>query len=436
MDNSAWFGVAALLAIAGLAVVLFLRRRVSVQGPLAELATRPGDSIVTRNRIVFGAADRPLLDIFDQQFLDQRKCEDLPLTPKIQAGLQNLLPRLPVMGTAVAIAASQTYVLQFAPEVAKGLANGTLTMMRSGMVEGGIRASAVDANRTIVGNASLAGASGINVAAASIVAWQLLAFVTAQRYLVDINSRLDAIEKEVCSLIELMENERLGKLLGNLRILQSRAKDLFEDDMSEAQALVYTTELRDIDRECTQIKLALLRQFESETRTFANQSFDGGLFSVEDAGVKARQGITSAENTVRQCLLATYIRVVVHQCLCAIPIGRHSVNREICRIHEEHGQFRDPIEEFWSMVEKRVPQLKSTLTRTSTDAKHRQQLKEHIKTSLEGLLGVWQDIDDLARRTKEALHIEMADDAPPLTLAATIDSGGTVTRLQRVIAER
>ena len=159
-------------------------------------------------------------------------------------------------------------------------------MMQSKMIRSGLRASAISADKVVRGNATLVSATGINIAAAGIAVWQLLAFVTAQKYLLDINRRLDAIENGIRSIKELMDNERLGKLLGNLKYLHTRASNLFDQDLTESQVTVYVSQFEQIDRECLQIMESLRLQLESETASFAAQPLKGGVFSVE-AGDKA-----------------------------------------------------------------------------------------------------------------------------------------------------
>jgi len=57
-------------------------------------------------------------------------------------------------------------------------------------LDGGIRAIAVDGKNVIQGAGSLNLATGIKLTASVMAVWQVLAIVTAQAFLIDINKQL------------------------------------------------------------------------------------------------------------------------------------------------------------------------------------------------------------------------------------------------------
>lgn len=428
MNDETNLAVIAGIGILLVGVLLFLwrrRRPMSSHDLVCTNRSTPG------TRIVFGPNDTPLVEIFRQQVSENAKRDDLPLIPRFQTGLQSLLAQAPVVAASGAIATSQTFVMRFAPEVAKGLTDGTLSMMQSKMIEGGIRASALGADGAVVGQATLLAASGVNIAATGIVVWQLLAFVTAQKYLVDINARLAKIEGEIRSIKQWLEDERIGKLLGNLAYMQSRARDLIEQDLSESRIATYDSQLEQIVRECHQTMETLQLQMESEANAFSKQPLTGGAFTVGHSE-KAREQISSLENFARQFLLAMYVRTLAHQLMCALPVNRQMVLNNMEDLHQQHVKFRDRMNDFQQLAERRIPELKGRLTFPSVDSRHQEQMKGHIVSVSDRLLQLWQGVDELATRTKDAIRLELASNGEPLTLAVTLDSEGKVSRLEKL----
>ena len=115
MENSTWFSVAiGLIALGGIATLALLRRRAANQHQPTRHATTESSLTLSNARMVFGPDDKPLVEIFKHHIVDQKHVQELPLTPRIQTGIKNLLPQLPVLTTSLAIAASRTYVSAFA----------------------------------------------------------------------------------------------------------------------------------------------------------------------------------------------------------------------------------------------------------------------------------------------------------------------------------
>jgi hypothetical protein len=383
--------------------------------------------------LAFGPANSPLIEVFDQDFAVGERREEIPLWPQVQAGLNNLLPRLlPIAGSAAnVILASNTYVMRFAPEIAKRLADKSLTLMEA--IGGGYRASAVGAHG-IAGNATLFAATGAQLAATTMAVWQVMAFITAQKFLSDINKHLAQLETEIHSIKEWLENDRLGKLLGDLAYLKRLSNELVEEDLPEGQIAVYAHKLEDIDLECMQIMVGLRLQIESERKAFKEQPLSGGVFWVSaDQSAAAQKRVSSIEYLIRQHLLANYIRCLANQLKCALPKSNRSVIlTRMEELHEQHLGFRDQMTEIQKLAEERIPELKGSLTRTSVDAEHQGKLKEHVENAFSRSLELWQGIGEMASGAKESIRADLEAEKKPLSLAVTIDSEGVVRRLEKI----
>lgn len=68
-----------------------------------------------------------------------------------------------------------------------------------------VRAMAVDSSGKIVAHGTLVSAAALNPAAAALAVWQVMAMVTAQHYLHDIQQRLARIETGISDIKQWLE---------------------------------------------------------------------------------------------------------------------------------------------------------------------------------------------------------------------------------------
>src|SRR5262249_26556605 len=127
----------------------------------------------------------------------------------------------------------------------------------------------------IIGNGTLIATSAVNPAAAGLAAWQILAIVTAQHYLAEINDRLAGLERAVEAIKDWLDNDRRAKLLGNLAWLRGLASNLQDQNVTDEQVSAYVHQLEAIDRECLQIMEAARLQMDSQEKAFRELQLGG-----------------------------------------------------------------------------------------------------------------------------------------------------------------
>jgi hypothetical protein len=426
------FGALVLLAgMAALALMLIRRKR----GNSATVAHANQQISSTAPTLYRDSDGQPLVEVSRVEFPIQERREDIPLNPRIATSLSNLIPRLaPVTGSIANVAlTSGTYVMRFSPDVAEGLAGGTLKLMKA--VGGGFRASAVPvAGSNIAGNATLFSATTTHAVAASMAVWQIAAFVVAQKYLADINDHLKRIETEIHSIREWLDNDRHGKLRGDLDYLKMISRELVEGELSEQQVAAYVASLEQIELGCMEIMGGVRLQLQSEMRGFEAQQLKGSFLSVSvEHSDAARKAVSIVKDLVSQFLLGEYVRCIANQLKCALPINRRSVLSRLSELREQHVTFKDSILGFQSLVEKRIPELKGSLTWVSTDAEQQGKLKEHLTSAAGDMMQVWHDIGQVTSRTMDAIQRDLDTANQPLKLAVSVDSAGSITGVQRIV---
>jgi predicted metal-dependent hydrolase len=101
---------------------------------------------------------------------------------------------------------------------------------------------------------------------------------------------------------------------------------------------------------------------------------------------------------------------------------------------EQVTRFEEHADEFYRLVESRIPELKGWLTRGSTDRQHQENLRQHaesIDTRIrQTAAGMKQAIDKIAKEI--AAQISQSDKS--LSLACTLDRDGKLIQMRRIVS--
>lgn len=143
------------------------------------------------------------------------------------------------------------FVVRFSPDIARALNAGHVHLMRSAV--GGFRAIAVNSAGQVVGQGTLAAASLLTPAAAGLLAWQVMAFVTAQKFLSDINRQLYDLQKKTGDIIEWLESEARGRIAGNLEYLRSAQERIGKTMQNQHELSTIRNQIEEIRRESMQL---------------------------------------------------------------------------------------------------------------------------------------------------------------------------------------
>src|SRR5439155_1734836 len=105
--------------------------------------------------------------------------------------------------------------------------------------------------------------------------WQVMAIVTQQKFLADIDRRLAAIERGVAAVQEWLEDDRKGKVIGNLNYLRQIAAVLMDHRLTMVDTLTYNQQIEQIERECDQIMGAIAPSLGIPSEEFNSLKLDG-----------------------------------------------------------------------------------------------------------------------------------------------------------------
>ena len=192
---------------------------------------------------VYGELENPDIVIKKIKKSDLKGYKSLELSPKVKTGIQSLLTQIPNLGFNLAHLSNNTYQIVFSASTMAGLQNGQLALMNT--VNGGAKAIATQGGKTFeIGN--VVSNPGVNPVALSLIVWQGLAIITAQKYLVDINRKLKNIEKGVNDIKDFLENERLSRIIGKVKYLSEVSEHLNSKELTESDVNTLNIKIEDI----------------------------------------------------------------------------------------------------------------------------------------------------------------------------------------------
>ena len=215
------------------------------------------------------------------------------------------------------LALGGTYRLVFSPEIMQGLRSGAHTL------EGGlgwVRTYARNSStRKFVGH-GLGVRTLLTPAAAALMAWQVLAAVTAQTYLVRIDKKLRRLENLVEGLKLWLETEEHGDLIGDWYYLNDLRQVLLSQDFTEREAQAFLVHIEGVERDCEKIQARVLLRMDCLKEV--HQELQGTVSSVEQFLENAQAFAANCQHGIKSLAMALELQVVVcdlHSALRSSP---------------------------------------------------------------------------------------------------------------------
>lgn len=391
------------------------------------------------SQIVLGSEETPLVQITALASANDRVASSfpIPVTESIQRELGPAIGHAARALVGGAQAAQRHMKMVFSPEVAQGLRDGTLHMMQSRAVDGGIRAMAVDADGVIRGQASLV--KGLNPASVAMGALQIMAVITAQQYLAVINRQLEQIQGGINNIKDWLTNEVRGRVRGNSDQLRRMAQALKRHEVSERDREVFAHELQTIDREMSQV----LKQIEEERsrafggfrhRALEEKAFkaDGllgdSLLTVREKFVRE---LEPCRNTSELAILATRVRAMSVVLRGALGLNQHHALDLAEELSREHHAALEEFQTWRQALEVEIGALKSRYRTETTDREARAGLQKAVEESFAAVDTDGGELQRMLLNVSAALQQQIVATTRPTEIEVTIDRDGHVVELRR-----
>ncbi len=401
---------------------------------LSEVDTEP-------NKLILGKVDDPWGEIVRYQKTEIDSYEEIHLDKKSLIGLSGLFQQAPNLAQSGAQMVLNTYTLSFKPEIAKGIADGSLKMMES--LDGGFRAIAVNAKgkEIIQGAGSLHLTEGLKLTAGLMAVWQVLAIVTAQAFLMDINKQLVNINKELEGIKNFLEHQQYATLIGNFKYIQTIRDVLSGQNFENQEFGVFLNQLEHIERECTQIMVALELQMNTVYADFEKQPLRAYISAQENL-TASKKLITNHEQQARNYLIAASVRGLAAQTRCAIPSNRNLALTRLSTLQNELSAWNENQHKFYQLVRERVPELTdwsdskfysrvsawlpSLTDRFNGRPKKQIQLKDKMQTSQDSINQMGELLKKSVLDTTNNVRNQLQENSQPLSLLVELNENGQI----------
>ncbi|MBE0670634.1 MAG: hypothetical protein IH588_08610 [Anaerolineales bacterium] len=395
------------------------------------------------NKLILGKVDDPWGEIVRYQKTEIDGYEEIQLDEKSLIGLSGLFHQAPNLAQSGVQMVMNTYTLSFKPEIAKGIADGSLKMMES--LDGGFRAIAVNAKgkEIIQGVGSLHLAEGLKLTAGLMAVWQVLAVVTAQAFLMDINKQLVNINKELEGIKNFLEHQQYATLIGNFKYIQTIRDLLSSQSFENLEFGVFLNQLEHIERECTQIMVALELQMNTVYADFEKQPLRAYISAQENL-LASKKLITNHEQQARNYLIAASVRGLATQTRCAIPSNRNLALTRLSTLQTELSTWNENQQKFYQLVSERAPELIDwsdskfysrvsawlpSLTDRFTGRQKKQiQLKNKMQTSQDSINQMGELLQKSVLETKNNVRNQLQENSQPLSLLVELNENGQIIK--------
>lgn len=347
----------------------------------------------------------------------------VPAPPAVRAHISALIQHGVGIGSTARTLFTSAVKMRFSPEVTRGLADGSFSVMKS--AQGGIRGIAIDSAGKTVGQASL-DVIGKGAAAATAI-WQVAAMVTAQKFLADIDAKLASIEQGISDVKKWLENEQQAELVGQAQKIKSYVITLAEPVTPEhAQAIL--TNLEAMDGQARKRMAADSAQMRQLLEQLTPERLKGDLNLDRDALIKTAGAYESAH---QRFLLGGAVRLAATQVRSALP----STLRATMQLASEAAsdlEMHLNVDELTSRAELVTQELKKGFFQLpKTGEKARAMTRETYVEMTQRLVARSAAMRELSVGVVQRLSTQLETGESMLELVAKIE-GGVVTEVHEV----
>lgn len=197
--------------------------------------------------IIIHDKDLPLIEI--KKTLTNSSYEEYEFDESIKNSMGNIFAQFPqtiYVGTeAINDISSKRYVVEFSEEISKKLKSGEYSLLQR--KDNSFQATAINNKHKFIENARIAKIE-FDPKVITAVTWQIMAFITAQRFLVEINAKLESIDKGIKDILHFLERDKVSKIQGNFDYLFEVENKIKSNKINEKEKVTVANQLENINR--------------------------------------------------------------------------------------------------------------------------------------------------------------------------------------------
>jgi hypothetical protein len=354
--------------------------------------------------------------------------EKVELPQKVLSKLSAAFSSMPLLLFSVPLSSPRVYLVRFSQPFDH--------LMRS---NGVYKAVALRPDGTITGLPNVLSPGFYRFLGSAATVWAILAVITRQKYLHDIEQRLKKIEEGVADIKEFLEKERDTGIQGNLLYLKQVYEALKNGDLSEYDINSFNSQLESIERQCQQAVLHY--QIDMENCFKKLEEFEIGAWTgkgLKKQGEEFRKVLNSFFHYSKYLLLVFQERLVTIYLKTFLPVGKSILRVRINdlkeslrflertrKIEEFIEQSLDRIEEFWALFtsEKTENQIKRSLRQDVR--RNLRELEEMRERLYESLANFEERLNQLEAEKQVNLVVFMDQDHKQIKEVRMIPAGGS-----------
>ena len=417
------FGSLLAVGLFGLLVHLRSRRahRPAPSSPSQQIVSSPAPLAVQ-------SSSAPVVEVGPATLMPEAELDELPFDDGMASTVRSIIEQSPALAVAGAQLHSQAFKLVFSPELQRGLAEGTLAILPSREFPNGVRALVVNKQTDlIVGHGTLVQ----NPAVIAAGVFQILAVITAQKFLADINKSLKRLEQGIGEIKSFLEAEVFGELEAITNTLLSVAKALDRHRFEPTEITLFSREIQTAER-TARIKMGQYRQLLADSiASFERQRLRG--FRLRKSTGEAAHKLTEIAGRSAVYAFAARVRVLAASLRAALGLQQgHALDllEELASELERH--FHD--QTTWNeRARAKTPSLYSRLRTTASIQQQQRRYLETVDETFTGLQNQLQDSTDAIQRTKRRIATQLLEETRPLELRVQFNDRGQIAKLLRVV---
>lgn len=278
--------------------------------------------------------------------------EKVELPHKVLSKLSAAFSSMSTLPFSVPLSLSRVYLVRFSQPFDH--------LMRS---NGVYKAVALRPDGTITGLPNVLFPGFYKFLAPAAAIWSVLAVITGQKYLRDIEHRLKKIEEGVADIKEFLENERNTGIQGNLLYLRQLYEVVKNGDLLEYDISSFNNQLESIERQCQQAVLHYQIDMEDCFRKL--EEFEINAWTgrgLKKQSEEFKKVLNSFFHYSKYLFLVFQERLVTTYLKTFLPVGKSILRvriddlKESLRFLERTGKIEEfieqsleRIEEFWAL---------------------------------------------------------------------------------------
>lgn len=380
-------------------------------------------------KLLLGSDTDPWGEITRYQVSATDRLEELSLTGELETGLQEWFQYAPNLGSSTGGkgTTANVFLIKIGFKVATGLLNGTL--LTADLQE--LVKVVYDGNSTgIAVPWKLLSSAIVNPSPALM--WQVLTFALSQKYMNDVNSQLETLNKNVNEIKNFLEQQELAKLTGNLDYLNALKEQLNRQKVTSADMPTIRNQLEAIERETLQSMNLHQNLMDKSNTSFKELKLDKSfvVFRNSDKEKELEALMQGYSRNANNYLVALSVRATAAQLSGALPFSRDLALSRLQDVQTKLGAWRNQQNDFYISAESRVVKTDGLFN----DAEIQKKFEDLAKNGKVKVEQSYKQVDGVVGETIQKVKAQVQTAGQPLLIVVELDSQGRIKKASKVAA--